>query len=147
MAEQLYAEDIGHYWKTSRSGSETWIEKAKREIENADGTVLREAFGSDARTGLSVFMLAFEFAPNQYRVVWPVLESKKGEEGAARRQAATMLYHDVKAKCMTAKVMGFRNAFIPYLALDSGQTVTEVTTPELTQNLAWLLPAHQGGQP
>lgn len=97
----------------------------------ADGIVLGEGFGSEPQTGRAAYMLAFEFAGERFKVIWPVLSSKSGDQRAARIQAATMLFHDVKARCISAKVLGHRTAFFSYYLLPNGRTATEVSAPEL----------------
>ena len=134
----MYAEEVGHYWQTGRGSPDQWIEKAKRQIEEVGGKVLAEGYGSD-HTGRAAFMLGFEMEGERFKLVWPVLESKTGNALAAKRQAATMIYHDVKAKAMTAKVLGFKTAFFSYLLLPSGQTAAEVATPELVDAFPKLL--------
>ena len=129
---ELYAEDV-NYWKTGRSSPDTWMDKTKRQIERLGGQVLMEGFGSEPMTGRAAFMLAFEIGGDKFKVVWPVLSSKGGNEKAARIQAATMLYHDVKAKCISAAVLGVRAAFFSFLLLPDGRTTAEVSTPELMQ--------------
>jgi hypothetical protein len=126
----LYAEDV-NYWKTGTSGPDVWIDKAKAEIRAAGGKVLGEAFGNS--DGRAAFMLEFAFGADRFRVVWPVLTSKTKADRAARVQAATMLYHDVKAKCVSAKVHGMRAAFFQYAVLPDGRTAATVATPELLQ--------------
>lgn len=133
-----YAEDIGHYWKTSSSAPDAWIDKAKAEIRAAGGKVLSEAFGSDAE-GRAAFMLVFSFGDERFTVVWPVLPTRAQDVRAARVQAATMLYHDIKAKAVAAKVHGVRAAFFQYLALPDGRTMAQVSTPELTAQYPKLL--------
>lgn len=134
-----YAEDIGHYWKTSTSAPDVWIDKAKTEIRAAGGKVLSEAFGSDAE-GRAAFMLAFSFGSEQFRAVCPVLPTRRAQDArAARVQAATMLYHDIKAKAVAAKVHGVRAAFFQYLALPDGRTMAQVSTPELAVTYPKLL--------
>lgn len=134
-----YAEDIGHYWKTSTSAPDAWIDKAKTEIRAAGGKVLSEAFGSDAE-GRAAFMLMFSFGSEQFRAVWPVLPTRRAQDArAARVQAATMLYHDIKAKAVAAKVHGVRAAFFQYLALPDGRTMAQVSTPELAVTYPKLL--------
>jgi hypothetical protein len=32
MKQAQHAEDVGHYWQTSRSSPDTWIQRAKREL-------------------------------------------------------------------------------------------------------------------
>jgi hypothetical protein len=56
-------------------------------------------------------------------------------------QAATMLYHDVKAKAVSAKVHGVRAAFFQYLALPDGRTAAQLAAPDLTDRYPRLLAA------
>ena len=84
-------------------------------------------------------MIAFSIGKDKFKVVFPVLDSKTGKAVAAKRQAATMLYHDIKAKCMVASVLGAKAAFFSYLMLPDGRTASEVATPELAQNFPLLL--------
>lgn len=127
------AEDV-NYWKTSKTSPDTWIEKAKREIERAGGVVLREAFGRESG-GQAAYMLEFKLGNDAFKVIWRVLPSRTGNERAARVQAATMLYHDIKARSISAKVLGTRSAFFAYLALPNGRTAAQATMPELTQGI------------
>lgn len=128
----VYAEDVGNYWQTSRTSPDVWLEKAKREIVRAGGKVLGEAFGSE-QGGRSAFMLAFRFNGEDFKVIWPVLPSKSGNDRAARIQAGTMLYHDVKARAVSAKVLGLRVAFFSYLMLSDGRTAAQIAMPELLE--------------
>jgi hypothetical protein len=128
QSKVVYAEDVP-YWKTSQSSADAWLDKTKREITDINGKILAEAFGVDA-TGKSAFMLAFGIGADQFKLVWPVLPSKTGNSKAAKVQAATMLYHDVKAKVVTAKVMGIRAAFFNYLMLPNGQTASEASSQD-----------------
>jgi hypothetical protein len=131
VTQQVYAEDV-NYFKTSTVAPDTWIDKAKAEIKAAGGRVLGEAFGN--MDGRAAFMLEFTFGADRFRAVWPVLPSKlKGNERACRIQAATMLYHDVKAKCVSAKVHGARAAFFQYAVLPDGRTAAQVAAPELLE--------------
>ena len=135
-----YAEDV-NYWKTSKSSPDIWMERTKRQIENLGGTVLAEGFGSEPGTGRAAYMLAFELDGERFKVVWPVLLSKAGNERAARVQAATLLYHDIKAKCISAAVLGTRAAFFSFLALSDGRTATDIAAPELVRLTPALLRA------
>ena len=135
----LQAEDVGHYWKTSRSSPDVWIERAKKQIEKLGGKVLMEGFGNEPATGRAAYALAFEIGEDRFKVVWPVLPSKTGDERAARVQAATMLFHDVKGKSISARVLGARAAFFSYLMLPDGRTAAEVSTPELLEAMPKLL--------
>ena len=134
----LYAEDIGHYWKTGKSSPDRWIDLAIIQIEDIGGYIISQAFGQDG-TGKAVYMLAFDIDSEQYKIIWPVLPSKTNNQSASRIQAATMLYHDVKAKCMSAAVLGTRTAFFSFLVLPDGRTAASVANPELIRTLPLLL--------
>jgi len=129
MMDLPYAEDVGHYWQTSQSSPDTWIDRAKKVIENLGGAVLTEGFGSAA--GRAAFILAFEIMGQKYRIVWPVLPTYRGSAASAKRQAATMLFHDVKAKAMSASVLGVEAAFFSYMMLPDGRVSSELTSPQL----------------
>ncbi len=135
--KELYAEDV-NYWKTGQSSPDTWIDNAKKEITTAGGKVLQEAYGSDD-TGRAAYMLQFSFGDETFRAVWPVLKSKTGNVKAARIQAATMLYHDIKAKAVSAKVHGAKAAFFQYLMLPDGRTAAQIATPEIAMMYPRLL--------
>ena len=128
-----------NYWKTSRTAPSTWIDRAKEEIDKIDGSVVAEAFGREEATGRAAYMLAFEIDGEQFKVVWPVLPTRTGNEGAARRQAATMLFHDVKQRCISAQVLGARRAFFTYLQLSDDRIVGQLSAPELRGALPELL--------
>ena len=84
-------------------------------------------------------MLAFKIKDQKYKVVWPVLPTYSGKEGSAKRQAATLLYHDVKAKAMTASVLGVEVAFFSYMMLPDGRVSNELAKPELAEAFPKLL--------
>lgn len=126
-----YAEDVSHYWQTSQSSPDVWMDRAKRIIQDLGGEIIADAYGSSS--GRAAFMLAFKIKGQNYKVVWPVLPSLSGKEGAAKRQAATMLYHDVKAKAMTASVLGVEVAFFSYMMLPDGRVSSELAKPELAE--------------
>jgi hypothetical protein len=129
--ELPYAEDVGHYWETSYSSPEQWIEKTRRLIESLNGMVMAEGFG--AVEDKAAYMMAFKIGEDSFKVVWPVLPSRSGKAMAARRQAATLLYHDIKAKAMTASVLGAKVAFFSYMMLPDGRAASELARPELSQ--------------
>ena len=136
----MYAEDV-NYWKTGRSSADTWLEKAKKEIKSVGGQVVGSGSFSEDLTGRAGFMLAFRLDGEDFTIKWPVLKSKSGDFLAAQRQAATALYHEVKAACVKVKFLGARSAFFAYLMLPDGRTASEVSSPELTE----ILPALIGG--
>jgi len=126
-----YAEDIKHYWQTSKSHPDLWLTRARKVIESLDGVVLAEGFGSTAdKAG---YMMAFKIGADNFKVHWPVLPSRTGKAGAAKRQAATLLYHDIKAKAMAASVLGVRAAFFPYMMLPNGRVAAELTNAEVQE--------------
>jgi hypothetical protein len=133
MKESLYAEDVGHYWKTGNSSPDTWLDRTKKEIAAVGGVVLRSAYADEH--GVAAYLIEFRFipAPEVFRIVWPVLESRTGNERAARIQATTFLYHDVKNRCMGAKVLGARASFFSYVVTPDGRTAAQLTTPELSE--------------
>jgi hypothetical protein len=125
-----FAEDVKAYWQSSKVGADTWLERAKQQIHAIGGRILSEVYGSDV-TGKAAYLLAFELGEDKYKVVWPVLPARGGNAHAARVQAATMLFHDVKGRCVAAKVMGVRGAFLPFLLLPNGQTAGEASSQGL----------------
>lgn len=124
----IYAEDV-NYWKSSTVSPDTWIDKAKAEIGAAGGRTINDAFGN--QDGRAAYMIDFAFGSDMFRAIWPVLPSKTKADRAARIQAATMLYHDVKSKCVSAKVHGARAAFFQYALLPDGRTAAQVAAPEI----------------
>ena len=131
----VYADEV-NYFKTGTTAPDTWIDNAKKEIRTAGGTVLNEAFGRD-ETGRAAYLLEFSFGIERFRAIWPVLPTRKSsDERAARIQAATMLFHDIKAKCISAKVHGARAAFFQYAVLPDGRTAAQLAAPELKRRLS-----------
>lgn len=127
----IYAEDM-NYWKTSTTHAETWIEKAKKEIIKIGGKVHRTGYGEEQKR--IVFLMEFQLGNDQFKIAWATLPSKTNNINAAKRQAATLLYHDVKHKCVMAKIKG-NSAFVEYLVLPNGQTATEAANSGLFMQL------------
>lgn len=138
MTKQVYAEDL-NFWKSGKESPDKWIALAKTQIENLGGHVFAEAFGAD--DGKAAYVLGFEIAGDRFKCVWPVVKSKSGDASAERRQAATTLYHVVKAKCLEAVVRGPRVAFAGDWLLPNGKTVAEMTSQELAGALPLMLSA------
>jgi hypothetical protein len=118
-----WAEEI-NYWQTSRTAPDNWLAKAKAEIVRVGGTVVAEGFVSDQAQ--STYLLAFTIDGDHFRMAWPVLQPKSGNVKAARIQAATALYHEVKAACVKAKFLGTRTAFFAFLSLPDGRTAADM---------------------
>lgn len=130
--KKVYADDV-NYFKTSTATPDSWIEKAKKEIIAVGGKIAGEAFGMDG-DGKAAFRLDFVLEGSEFKIVFPVLEPRKSSDQlAAKRQAATMMYHDIKARCMLIKVFGARQRFADYLVLPDGTTVGDAINEELTE--------------
>ena len=127
----MKAEELGHYWKTSKTPPDTWLDRAEDLIVKHGGKVLARGFGSAG--GREAYMLGFELEGDRFRIVWPVLESD--DVRAARIQAATCLYHYVKQTLIAARVLGARTAFFSWLMLPDGRTACELSVPEMTNVL------------
>lgn len=138
----MYAEEV-NYWKTGQSSPDTWLERTKSEIRKAGGQVAGEGFVSEELTGRASYILAFSLEGDNFKLLWPVLESKTGNLKAARIQAATALYHEVKAACVKAKFLSARAAFFAYLMLPNGQTAAEAGSAALVEMLPQLLGGSQ----
>lgn len=142
-----YAEEV-NYWRTGQTSADTWMDNAAKEIRTAGGKLIGQAYGSEAATGRAAYMIEFEFSGERFRIVWPVLPTKTknaASEKAARIQAATMLYHDVKARCVSAKVLGSRAAFFSYLMLPDGRTAAQAAAPEVSALFPLLLAGPEMG--
>lgn len=144
MNQLPYAEEV-NYWQTSKSSSDSWMEKTKQLILGLGGKILMEGFGSEPVSGRSAFMLAFEIKGDHFKIIWPVLPSKRKDDKAARIQAATMMYHDTKAKCLSAVVLGTRAAFFSYLMLPDGRTAVYASIPELASGIPAMFKSPQLG--
>jgi hypothetical protein len=133
-----FAEGV-NYWKTGKSSPDVWLEKAKTEIKRVGGVIVGSAIVSDERDGRYAFMLAFSLGNDDFKMSWPVLKTKTGNLNAARIQAATALYHEVKAACVKVKFLGARSAFFAYLMLGDGRTASELGGNELAKVLPQML--------
>ena len=135
MLKVTSAKDVGHFYNTSRSSPDSWIDKTVKLIEQHGGIVTHRAFGM--QLGKAAYMLRFELDDNAFKVIWPVLDDDSSL--TARRQAATMLYHDVKAKLMSAMVLGATVAFFQYWLLPDGRTASQLEIRELRNALPPML--------
>ena len=142
MMDLPYAEKL-NYWKTSQSSPDTWIDRAEKQIQKLGGKVYGHAFGTMPDTMKSAYMLTFEIEGERFKIIWPVLPSKTNNEKAAKRQAATFLFHDVKARCLSATVIGVRTAFFSYLLLPDGMTAAQHSLDEINELFPKMLGAGQ----
>lgn len=131
------AEDL-NYWKSSGSTPDTWLDRAEKIINDLGGEVFIRAIAK--RRGLKVFIMEFSFEADDFKAIWPVLPVKnERDEKAAERQAATMLFHDVKGRAVRFVIFGARVAFFDYLMLPDGRTAAELGNSELTVHAPKLL--------
>lgn len=135
----LYAEDV-KYWRTGHSAPDLWIERAKLELMKVGATAISEMFGQDPQ-GRSAYMLQFFLDGEKYRIAWPVLPTRSGDQRAARTQAATLLYHDIVARCMTSYVLGKRASFLTFLMLPDGRSASQIASSELVHAIPQMLMA------
>ena len=133
-----YAENLPS-WKTSRSSVDSWLDKVKNEITKAGGWVLSTMYGDD-HLGRAAFMIAFRFDDDTFKMTWPVLRSKSDNLQAAKIQAATMMYHSVKARAVEVRVRGARAAFFGDLMLSDGRTASEASQEAFLAELPMMLP-------
>jgi len=132
-----YAEDLP-YWKTSQSAPDKWLERIGDMIRKSGGEVLQQGFLQS--NGRAAYMLMFSLGENRFKITWPVMQSKdQKSDYAAKVQAVTMMYHDVKNRLVTAMVHGFRAAFLEYFLLPDGRTLGIIAEPELLSSVPKLL--------
>jgi len=131
-----------NYFKTSKAAPDMWFEKTENIICEKGGEVLQSGFGNEPSVGRAAYMLRFSIKDAVYKIIWPVLPSENGEKMAARRQAATMLFHDVKAKLIAAQVLGSRIAFFQWVELPNGQPACQLTNTQLLESVPKMFLTH-----
>jgi len=130
-----YAED-SNYFQTGKSTPDTWIDKAADQVEKIGGQVIMRGMGTHPDSGQSAFIFIFEIDGDTFRIVWPVLPLKSHTTTKARgakRQAATFLFYDVKARCLSSAILGTRSAFFSFIMLPDGRVASEVEKSEIAQ--------------
>ena len=121
------------YWKSSNSSPDTWIDRTIKLILDFDGEVINQAQGMDYKSGMAAFQIIFKLQGDTFKIVFPVLEPKKqADMRSAKIQAATILYHDIKARLVSSKILGARSVFFGNLLLENGVTASELENPELS---------------
>lgn len=138
MEKNSYAEHC-NYWKTSSSSPDSWLEKTIGIIEKFGGELLASGFGNEHMSGRAAYMIRFAVQGERFRIVWPVLPSETGDTFASRRQATTMMYHDVKAKCIAAQVLGARVSFFSWVELPDGRSMFQLGNTELVEETPRML--------
>jgi hypothetical protein len=127
----IYAEEV-NYWKTSVKSPDSWLEDTKTLIQSIGGKVHSDMIAT--MEGKTAIMIGFAVGEDRYKIVYPILAIRKeSDRVAAKRQAATALYHEVKALIVSAKFRGVRGAFMSYLVLPDGRTAGDLTAPEISE--------------
>lgn len=139
---ERYAETC-NYWKSSNASPDSVLEKTIGLVEKFGGEVLGSGYGNENMTGRAAYMVRFSVDGESFRVVWPVLPSETGNTLAARRQAASMMYHDIKAKCVASQVLGARTAFFTWLELPDGRAAFQLSSAELVEEVPRMLLAQK----
>lgn len=101
------------YWKSSQSSPDTWIERTVKLISRFGGELINQAQGMDYRSGRAAFLIVFKLQGDVFKIVFPVLEPRKQSDmRAAKVQAATILYHDVKSRLISAEILSQEMYFL-----------------------------------
>ncbi len=124
-----------NYWKTSRSSPDAWMDKTVSLVVGFGGEVLESGYKEDHAIGRCAYVIRFTVLGEVFRVLWPALRSESGDTFAARRQAATMMYHAVKSRCVELQALGARVAFFPWLELPDGRLVFQLANQELAKEV------------
>ena len=130
--KKKYAENC-NYFKSGTSTPDTWLDKSVQLIKSFGGEGHASAFGFTKDK--SAYMIKLSLEEETFKIVWPVMKSKTKNELAARRQAATMLHHDIKASCIKAEVLGARTAFCSWLCLPDGRVNFELSNQAILENV------------
>ena len=121
------------YWKTSNSSPDTWMDRTIKLIIDFGGELINQAQGMDYKSGMAAFQIIFKLQGDTFKIVFPVLEPKKQSDmRSAKIQAATILYHDIKSRLVSSKILGARSVFFGNLLLENGVTAAELENPELS---------------
>ena len=144
MAKLPFAEDVKTSFKTNTTPPGIWLDRTKDEIERFGGKVFLSATGVDPESGREAYLIIFEVGGDKFKIVWPILPTrKKSNETAAKIQAASLMHHDIKTKCVSAEVLGSRAAFFSFLMLPDGRSVVEASIPELQIDIPALFTTKQ----
>ncbi|MEO1417526.1 MAG: hypothetical protein AAFW00_19740 [Bacteroidota bacterium] len=128
-----YANDLP-YWKTGKSSAESWMNKTEKLITEAGGEVDTRISGKP--NGKEAILFIFMLEGARYKILWPVLPTKKiDEQPAALRQCATMIYHDTKARVLRLKIFPPKVVFSDYLIGPNGQTLAEIGQADIPKAL------------
>ncbi len=83
----MLAEELGHYWQTSKTSPDTWLDKAEVLVEGHGGTVLSRGYGKSE--GREAYMLAFKLEGQAYKIVAGLgQQAKQGGGSGARSDVA-----------------------------------------------------------
>lgn len=135
----MYAEDL-NYWQTGKSDPDQWVEKAKDQLVKLGAKIEAQGFGMNG-DGKAAYMIGFTIKEDSFKIIWPVMKLKynNSSERAAKIQAATMLYHYVKAVALYVAVVGPKTALFSHYMLPDGRMASQVAGNELMAMVPQLL--------
>lgn len=122
------------YWKTGKSSPDVWLDKCIALIADFGGDILGSGFGVDNIHGTAAYRIRFRLDGEVFHFIWPVLPSESDDTFSARRQAATMMYHAVKSRCVEVQVLGVRVAFFSWLELPDGRVAFQLANNAIADN-------------
>lgn len=125
-----FAEEM-NYWKSGKSQPDKWLDNAEDIIEKLGGEVSLRAKGK--HEDRIAYCMNFSFGSDKFKAIWPVLPSKTDDNRSAERQAATMLFHDVKTRALRCSIFGHRVAFFDFMLLENGRLTIELTDNQLIE--------------
>lgn len=141
IKKTIYAEDVD-CWRTGKSRTvSAWLDLAESQLMQHGAKNVLKSTGTN-ETGATTFMFAFELNDQKYNLVWPTLPTRSHSESAeraARIQAVTSLYHEVKNCCVVGNRYGKGTGFFAYQMLPDGRTVRQLAAPELVSTIAGYL--------
>ena len=126
------------YWKSGTSSPDSWFDKVENLIEKYGGTIHSRVV---ARSGHNEgIMIGFTIAGESFKLTWPVLPPKNPNDRlAATRQAATMIYHDTKARVNRLAIFDPKVVFADWLLLENGRTIAENPNTNIAQHLSGMI--------
>ena len=112
------------YWKTSRTSSSKWLDKAAALLTKLKASSHGRAM-MDVN-GKACFSVVWVHDGQDYRIAWPILTPRDPKDReAAEIQSATFIYHWIKAQVLAAQVLGMKAAFASNVVLPDRSTVME----------------------
>lgn len=133
MNKLPFGEDIGHYWRTSKKDAGYWLNSVRDMIVSIPGCKVLKKVDYE-ENDQNFFLVEFTVGLDWFKIIYPVLPVRQlKDREAARVQAVTLMFHEVKSRMMLIKIFGIHYAFLNYLVADNGKTVSQMAVPELAK--------------